>query len=284
MIELGKYQTLEVAKKTDFGFYLSESGKDDKHKILLPIKEVPEGTVIGDTLNVFIYKDSEDREIATTAKVPVTIGELALLRVKEVNTIGAFLDWGLMKDLLLPYKEQTVEVTEGSNVLITLYVDKSSRLCATMKVYDLLSTDSPYKKDDMVTGIAYEIIETFGVFVAIDYKYSALIPKNELFKQVNIGDTLHARVVNVREDGKLTLSLREKAYIQMDTDTQAIMDKLKASDGFLPYHDQTAPEIIKAELNISKNAFKRAIGRLYKAGAITITEEGIQLIQTELKK
>jgi len=284
MIELGKYQTLEVAKKTDFGLYLSESGKDDKHKILLPIKEVPEGTVIGDTLNVFIYKDSEDREIATTAKVPVTIGELAILRVKEVNPIGAFLDWGLMKDLLLPYKEQTAEVTEDSNILITLYVDKSSRLCATMKVYDLLSTDSPYKKDDMVDGIVYEIIENFGVFVAVDNKYSAMIPKNELFKSVTIGNVLHARVINVREDGKLTLSLREKAYIQMDSDTTMIIDKLKSADGFLPYHDQTNPEIIKTELNISKNAFKRAIGRLYKAGAITINDDGIRLSQEELKK
>jgi predicted RNA-binding protein (virulence factor B family) len=277
MIELGKYQTLEVTKKAEFGLYLSEPGTQGLHKILLPQKEVPEGTGLGDMLNVFIYKDSEDREIATTAKVPVTIGGLAVLKVKEVSQIGAFLDWGLMKDLLLPYKEQTVKVEEGDNVLITLYVDKSSRLCATMKVYDLLSEDSPYKKDDSVTGIVYEIIEAFGVFIAVDNKYSAMIPKNELFSPVKPGDIITARVSNVREDGKLTLSLREKAYVQMDTDTQMILDKLKAAGGFLPYHDQTDSEIINAELKISKNAFKRAIGRLYKAGAIIITDEGIRL-------
>ncbi|MDF2484480.1 MAG: hypothetical protein K0R46_648, partial [Herbinix sp.] len=156
MIELGKYQTLEVVKKTDFGFYLSAEGKDSKHTILLPIKEVPEGTVTGDELEVFLYKDSEDREIATTKKVPVTLGGLAVLKVKEVSTVGAFLDWGLMKDLLLPYKEQSRKVEEGDQVLISLYLDKSKRLCATMKVYDVLLKDSPYKKDDFVTGIIYD--------------------------------------------------------------------------------------------------------------------------------
>lgn len=278
MIELGKYQTLEVAKKTDFGLYLGEEGSDGKHTILLPIREVPEGTVLGDKLNVFLYKDSEDREIATTKIVPVVIGGLAVLKVKEVSTIGAFLDWGLMKDLLLPYKEQTAPVEEGNNILITLYVDKSSRLCATMKVYDLLSTDSTYKKDDMVDGIVYEGIDSYGVFVAVDNKYSAMLPKNELFTSVKVGDTIHARVTNVREDGKLTLSLREKAYVQMDTDSVMIITKLKASDGFLPFSDRSDPEEIKTEFKLSKNAFKRAIGGLYKAGTITITDDGIRLV------
>ncbi|MDF2944731.1 MAG: hypothetical protein K0S01_3589 [Herbinix sp.] len=278
MIELGKYQTLEVAKKTDFGFYLTEAGTGGKHTILLPIKEAPEGTVVGDNLEVFLYKDSEDREIATTLKVPVSIGGLAVLKVKEVSTIGAFLDWGLMKDLLLPYKEQTAQVEEGNQVLITLYVDKSSRLCATMKVYELLSTDSTYKKDDMVTGIVYDELDAYGAFVAVDNKYSAMLPKNELFSSVKIGDTIHARVTNVREDGKLTLSLREKAYVQMDADSEMIMTKLKASGGFLPYNDNSNPEDIKVEFKISKNAFKRAIGKLYKAGSITIIEEGIRLV------
>jgi predicted RNA-binding protein (virulence factor B family) len=279
MIALGKYQILEVVKKTDFGLYLAEPGGDSKHTILLPIREVPEGTVAGDQLNVFLYKDSEDREIATTAQVPVTVGGLAVLKVKEVSNIGAFLEWGLMKDLLLPYKEQTAKVEEGNQVLITLYVDKSSRLCATMKVYELLSTDSVYKKDDMVTGIVYDELEAFGAFVAVDHKYSAMIPKNELYASIKIGDTVRARVVNVREDGKLTLSLREKSHIQMDADSEVIMTKLKASGGNLPFHDSSDPEAIKAEFKMSKNAFKRAIGRLYKAGAITITDDGIRLMK-----
>lgn len=278
MIELGKYQTLEVVKKTDFGFYLSVPGSTNKHTILLPIREAPEGTVVGDKLTVFLYKDSEDREIATTVKVPVTIGSLAVLRVKEVSRIGAFLDWGLMKDLLLPYKEQTKKVEEEDQVLITLYLDKSSRLCATMKVYDLLETNSDYKKDDMVTGIVYDEIDTFGVFVAVDNKYSAMIPKNELFPSIRIGDVVQARVINVREDGKLNLSLREKSHIQMDSDSDMILKRLKASGGFLPYNDASAPEDIKEEFRISKNAFKRAIGRLYKAGTITISDDGIRIV------
>lgn len=277
MIELGRYQTLETVKKTDFGVYLAEPGSSKTDTVLLPSREIPEGTSTGDNVEVFIYKDSEDRIIATTKKVPVTIGKLAVLPVKEVSTIGAFLDWGLMKDLLLPYKEQTYPVKEGDEVLITLYIDKSSRLCATMKVYDLLQTDSEYKKDDMVEGIVYDEIEAFGVFVAVDNKYCAMIPKNELFSDLKIGQKVNARVINVRPDGKLTISLREKSHIQMDSDTEFILSKLKAAGGSLPYHDSSSPEDIKREFNLSKNAFKRAIGRLYKAGTITITDDGIRM-------
>lgn len=279
MIELGKYQILEIVKKTDFGFYLGEPGVDSQHRILLPQKEAPEGVKTGDRLEVFIYKDSEDREIATTAKVPLTIGGLALLQVKEVTKIGAFLDWGLLKDLLLPYKEQTGQVEEGDQILVSLYVDKSNRLCATMKVYEFLSLHSPHKKNDMVEGIIYEIIDSFGAFVAVDYKYSAMIPNNELFKKLRIGEKIQARVISVREDGKLTLSLRERSYVQMDTDSEMIMDKLKAAGGFLPYSDNSDAEKIKNEFHISKNAFKRAIGRLYKAGTISITEDGIRSLK-----
>ncbi len=278
MIELGVYQSLEVVKKTEFGLYLGDEGKASKHTILLPIKEAPEGAAAGDKLTVFVYKDSEDREIATTAAVPVTLGNLAVLTVKEINPIGAFLDWGLMKDLLLPYKEQTREVQEGDRVLITLYVDKSRRLCATMKVYDLLRTDSPYQKEDMVEGIVYDVIDAFGTFVAVDHKYSAMLPKNQVFTPLKIGDTVKARVLQVREDGKLTLSLREKAYLQMDADSQEILARLKAAGGHLPFNDASDSELIRQEFNISKNAFKRAIGKLYKAGSITITDDGIRLL------
>ncbi|HHU71011.1 MAG TPA: S1 RNA-binding domain-containing protein [Clostridiales bacterium] len=278
MIELGKYQTLEVIKQTDFGIYLGEIDSDGKTSILLPKSEVPEGTVAGDHIRVFLYRDSEDREIATTAKVPLTLGELAVLKVKEVNNIGAFLDWGLMKDLLLPYKEQTAEIKEGDSVLVSLYLDKSNRLCATMKVYDILSTEAPYKKDDVVTGTVYEFVDSFGVFVAVDNKYSAMIPHNEIFVPIKIGDNITGRVTQVRDDGKLTLSLRKKSYIQMDEDAVMIMEKLKAAHGFLPYNDKSNPDTIKSEFNLSKNSFKRAIGRLYKAGAITITDDGIRIV------
>ncbi len=278
MIELGRYQILKVLRRTGFGFYLGED-TGSRHQILLPKRDAPEGLNIDDELEVFVYKDSEDREIATAAKVPVTIGGLAVLRVKEVSSIGAFLDWGLMKDLFLPYKEQTARIAAGDEVLVTLYVDKSSRLCATMKVYDILSSNSPYKKDDAVEGIVYEIIDAFGAFVAVDNKYSALIPVKELYKPLKVGEKISARIINVREDGKLTLSLRAKSYLQMDNDSEIILKLLKEAGGFLPYNDSTNAEIIKTDLHMSKNAFKRAIGKLYKNGAITITDDGIRLLK-----
>jgi predicted RNA-binding protein (virulence factor B family) len=148
-----------------------------------------------------------------------------------------------------------------------------------MKVYHLLSTNSPYKKDDFVTGIVYDEIDTFGIFVAVDHRYSAMLPKNELFSPLKIGDIIKARVVEVREDGKLTLSLREKSHVQMDQDAELIMNKLTVAGGFLPYHDKSDAESIKAEFHISKNAFKRAIGKLYKSGKITLSDDGIKLIK-----
>lgn len=278
MIELGKYQLLEVCKKTDFGIYLCEPGSDESHSILLPIKEIPENTNLHDKIKVFIYKDSEDREIATTADVPLTLDGLAVLKVKEITKIGAFLDWGLMKDLLLPFKEQTYSVKEGDQVLVSLYVDKSSRLCATMKVYDYLSTNSDYHKGDIVSGTVYDRIDAFGSFVAVDNKYSALIPNNELFKPLNIGDKVVARISDIREDKKLTLSLRNKSYIQMDSDAEMILKHLEEAGGYLPYHDKTDADIIKDKFQISKNAFKRAVGKLYKNGTITIEDNGIRFV------
>ncbi|NLK99521.1 MAG: RNA-binding protein [Clostridiales bacterium] len=277
MIELGKYQTLEVCKKTDFGVYLCEPGLNDSQRVLLPIKEVPEQTKLNDMIKVFIYKDSEDREIATTADVPLTVGTTTILKVKQITNIGAFLEWGLMKDLLLPFKEQTYKVEEGDNVLVALYVDKSNRLCATMKVYDFLSTDSNYKEGDIVTGMVYDKIDAFGVFVAVDNIYSALIPNNEIFKPLKYGEIVKARITSIREDNKLTLSLREKSYIQMDSDADMILELLKDEGGFLPYHDKSNSEDIKKKFNISKNAFKRAIGKLYKNGSIIIEDNGIRL-------
>lgn len=279
MIELGKYQILEVCKKTDFGVYLCEPGKEADQRILLPIKEVPEQTQLTDKIKVFVYKDSEDREIATTKNVALTIGTTAVLKVKQITTIGAFLDWGLMKDLLLPYKEQTHKLKEGDNVLVSLYIDKSNRLCATMKVYDFLLSDSKYQEGDMVSGVVYDRIDAFGTFVAVDNIYSALIPNNELFKALQYGEIIQARVTNVREDKKLTLSLRDKSYIQMDSDAELILQQLVAEGGFLPYHDKSNTEDIKNRFQLSKNAFKRAIGKLYKNGTITIEDDGIRLLK-----
>lgn len=287
MILLGRMQTLRVVKKTDFGVYLSDQGIEaetgfipdkkevvDIPSILLPKAQAKE-LAMGDTAEVFIYKDSEDRPIATTAKPLLTMGNIARLNVKEVTNIGAFLDWGLAKDLFLPFKEQTFRVQKGDSVLVTLYIDKSSRLCATAKVYNALAANSPYQREDQVTGTVYEIIDAFGAYVAVDDRYSALIPKKELFTQLKPGEKVNARVTKVQPDGRLVLSIREKSYLQMDTDSALIYDALIKAGGFLPYHDKTSPDLIKAKFGLSKNAFKRAIGHLQKEGKLLIEEDGI---------
>lgn len=278
MIKLGKTQTLQVARRSDFGVYLYDPSASKEDQVLLPKGQVPSDLEIGDSISVFIYKDSEDRFIATTATPDIELGQVRLLTVAETTPIGAFLQWGLTKDLLLPFKEQTKSLTVGEQILVALYVDKSNRLCATMKIYDYLETNSSYQKDDTVTGTVYELSDNFGVFVAIDNKYSALIPKQQVFKKFVPGDIITGRVTNVREDGKLTLSLREKSFLQMDDDASLIYDKLLASKkGMLPFHDKTDAEIIKREFQLSKNAFKRAIGRLMKEGKIRIEKDGIYL-------
>lgn len=274
MIELGKRQNLTVVKKVDFGVYLAENEQASAagERVLLPNKQVPEGTGLHDTVNVFIYKDSQDRRIATCQKSLLEMGQIALLRVVSVSKIGAFLDWGLEKDLFLPFKEQTVRVREGDECLVTLYVDKSERLCATMKLYHSLHTDSPYKEGDTVRGRVYEISDNFGVFLAVDHLYSALIPKKEAQGKYRPGDEVTVRVVKVREDGKLTVSPHQKAYLQMDVDCDNIMQVLDEFAGVLPFDDHVSPEVIKREFGISKAAFKRAVGRLLKEEKITIRD------------
>lgn len=276
MLQLGKRQTLTVVKKVDFGVYLSE-GADEQEKVLLPKKQVPEGCEIGDAIDVFLYRDSQGRYISTTNQPYLTLGETALLTVKEVSKIGAFLDWGLEKDLLLPFKEQVVKVKAGDTCLVALYIDKSSRLCATMKVYHYLTTSSPYHTGDRVSGIVYDVTQDFGVYVAVDNRYSARIPKKEVFSKLHIGDVVEGRVTQVKPDGKLDLSLREKAYLQMDQDMEAVLQLLEEYGGKLPFTDKASPEIIKEKASLSKNAFKRAVGHLMKEGKVEIVENGIIL-------
>jgi len=277
MIELGRKQKLTIIKEVDFGVYLGEE-KNAKDKVLLPRKQVPLEAGIGSEIEVFIYKDSRDRVIATTRTPLIELGRTAMLNVVEVGSIGAFLDWGLEKDILLPFKEQTVRVKAGTQYLVAIYIDKSQRLCATMKVYEYLRKDSPYKKEDTVTGIIYEISEEFGIFVAVDNQYSALIPRKEAGGNYKVGDVIQARVTDVKEDGKLDLSTRQKAYLQMDEDAENILAVIDEFDGVLSFNDKATPEVIKREFGLSKNAFKRAVGRLLKEGKIDITENGIKRI------
>ncbi len=280
MIQLGRTQELEIVREVKFGVYLAdrtgEPSSGPEQEVLLPRRQVPEGKKPGDKLNVFIYRDSEDRLIATVREPALMMGQTALLRVAQTGKIGAFLDWGLEKDLFLPFQEQRGKVDQGDLVLVSLYVDKSSRLCATMNVYENLSTHSPYREGDWVVGRTYEKSGRFGMFVAVDNRYSGLIPLKELYGEIGLGMEVRARVVKVHEDGKLDLSLREKAYLQMDRDAEKILALLDDRQGELPFTDKAAPALIAHETGMSKNEFKRAVGRLLKQGKISIGEKSIR--------
>lgn len=277
-MQIGKKQKLYLLRRTDFGVYLGESMEAPKEEtVLLPKKQVPSDVQEGDQIEVFLYKDSSDRMIATTNEPAITLGEVGSLKVKEITKIGAFLDWNLEKDLLLPFKEQTRDVKVNDEVLVRLYVDKTGRLCASMKIYDYLEVFGPYVKGDHVTGIVYEIKE-LGALIAVDKKYHGLIPKREIKRPLKFGQSVDVRVVKVREDGKLDLSLSEEKQIQMDIDSAMIMKRLEEYGGKLPFTDKADPKVIEKEFGVSKNAFKRAVGRLLKAGKIKITEQSIEKV------
>lgn len=284
MIEFGKWNTLKVIRSKEFGVYVGEENTPASECILLPRKQVPEGVKAGATIDVFIYRDSQDRPIATVNQPYITMGEIKKLRVKNVTNIGAFMDWGLEKDILLPYKEQTAKVEEGKEYLVRMYTDKSDRLCVTMRLYPHLLPVEGYEKGEHVTGTVYEFKKGLGAFVAIDDKYLGLIHENELYNKVYVGDEVKARVVSVREDGKADLSLRDEAYVQIDQDSLMVYDIIKSYKGVLPFNDKADKELIKKEFGLSKNAFKRAVGRLLKEGKIVITENSIEIVEQEKKK
>lgn len=272
MIELGKKQLLKVNRLVSFGAYLG----DGIEEVLLPNNQFDESVKEGNEIEVFIYKDSEDRIISTKKEPKIKMGELAILKVVDKNDFGAFLDWGLEKDLFLPFKEQTAKVEKDREYLVSLYVDKSERLCATMDISRFLASDSEYKKDNEVEGIIYEIRREIGILVAVDSKYFGLVPRNEFFDSYRVGDIISCRVIRVREDGKLDLSPRQKSHIQMKTDSDIIFEKLEKNNGYLPFSDSSSPEEIKKEFKLSKKAFKRAIGKLFKEGKIIISEDYIK--------
>ncbi len=278
MIELGRMQKLEVKRITSVGVFLNvENSKRADADVLLPKKEVPENTEIGDTIEVFIYRDFQDRLIATVRRPKVVLGEIGLLKVVDITKIGAFLDWGLEKDLFLPFKEQSMKLEKGREYLIALYIDKSDRLCGTMKIKDFLESDAPYKEGDWVKGTIYSINEEFGAFVAVDNKYEGLIPKKELLGVYVPGEEVDLRITHIKPDGKLDLSLRDKFYIEIEDDAEFILNKAQGKGGILMLNDNSSPKAIKKELNMSKSAFKRAIGKLLKEGKIEFIEGGIKL-------
>lgn len=279
MIRLGETQELKIVKKVGFGVYLSPDAGNADERVLLPAKQVPADSSLGDGIYVFVYRDSRDRLIATVREPKLKMGRTAELTVAQVGRIGAFLDWGLEKDLLLPFKEQRGRVEQGQKVLVSLYIDKSNRLCATMNVYKNLRNDSPYKTGDQITGRVYEISDNYGAFVAVDNIYSGLIPLKEMYGQIELGRDIAARVVRVLPDGRLNLSIREKAYLQVKSDTGKLLELLESYEGSLPFNDKAAPEVIRHETGMSKNEFKRAVGRLLKQGKIQIDEKTIRRIK-----
>lgn len=276
MVNLGEYNELEVVKQLDFGVYLRAGDVE----ILMPTKWVPAGTQIGDKLSVFVFRDSDDRLIATTVTPFATANTFAFLEVKQSNNFGAFLDWGMDKDLLVPFREQPMKLEQGKSYVVYVYVDKTTnRLAASVKLNRFIQKDDVSVMDgDMVDLLVYS--ETpLGYNAIINNTYSGLIYKNEIFEAIRIGDKLKGFVKHVREDNKIDLSLQKKGFELVDEVKWRIEKILKENGGTLPLNDESSPEEIKATLQISKKAFKKAIGALYRDRIITFTGQGIQLVK-----
>jgi len=279
MFKLGEIQELQIDRFTSVGVYLMEhedAENVNEESVLLPNKEVKDAMKVGDTVKVFLYKDFMDRLTATTKYPKIKLGEVKSLKVVDVNEIGAFLDWGLVKDLLLPFDEQKFEVKVDQKVMVMLKIDDQNRLYATMRIYQNLTGTFDYNIGDMVVGKVYQYSRDLGTLVAVDGKYHGLILKHDLSKDLEIGETVTARVTNVSEDGKLNISLKKQIVEQMDEDASEILYALEFK-GELPFNDKSDADDIKEEFNMSKRAFKRAIGRLLKLGKIEITDSGIKL-------
>lgn len=281
MLEIGTWNTLKVIRSKEHGVYLGEEDSKTAETVLLPRKQVPSNVKAGATMRVFLYRDSEDRMIATTTEPYISMGEIKKLRVKHVTSIGAFMDWGLEKDILLPFKEQTAKVAEGKEYLVRMYADKSGRLCVSMKLYSYLKPATVYEKGQDFTGTVYEYKKGMGAFVAIDDLYTGLIHESELYNRVVVGDVVSGRIIQVREDGKADLSLRAAAYKQMNEDSEMVYAVIKSYKDGLPFTDKADAELIKKEFGLSKNAFKRAVGHLLKERKIQITDTGIVLTESK---
>lgn len=251
-----------------FGRKIAESGT-----VLLPFAEQIGRPSRGDEVKVYFYEDKGGRMTATMRTPILRDGEVGILTVAAVTSIGVFLDNGVPKQVLLPFKEQITTPKVGDEVLVWLYSDKSGRQAATMRVYGHLDKNSPYKEDDRVTGFVYEINPDLGVFVAVDNKYYGLVPIRETFKEYEYGDEVEARVVKVRDDGKLDLLIRDKLYKTVNEDADVILYELRRNNGFLPYGDRADAAFIEETYAMSKNQFKRALGHLYKNRIVEIDRE-----------
>ena len=277
----GTYRELEIKRITPHGAFLNYSKDAASDDVLLPGQQIPEGAAPGTIVKVFIYRDSKDRLISTVRKPKLAMGDFGWLTVADTSKIGAFLDWGLEKDLFLPFDEQNRKIHKGDKLFVGVKLDKKNRLCATMRIHDLLETNHSYSLNARVDAVVYSLNDRMGAFAAVDGKYYGLIPRKEFTGRLKVGDRIKARVNQIRRDGKLVLSIRKKAYGEIDSDSAKIIDRLIQNDGFLPYDDKTDPLIIKGRFGFSKAAFKRALGRLLKQKRIKFKDDGISLIDKD---
>ena len=275
MVNIGKYNTLRVIKEVGFGVYLDG---ENEGEILMPSRYVPDNCQIGDYVDVFIYLDSEDRPIATTEKPYAQVGEFAMLRVKSVNKIGTFLDWGIMKDLLVPFREQKVTMTEERSYLVYIYVDEQSqRIVASAKLNKFLNKSVP----EYVTGQEVDLIiesETdLGYKAIVNNLHWGILYENEVFEQLSKGLKIKGYIKKIRTDNKIDLSMHPLGYEKIDPISQMILDDLKKQGGFIAVSDKSDAEHVYRIFGISKKSFKQAAGALYKSRLITIGTDGIRL-------
>ncbi|CAN5344960.1 S1-like domain-containing RNA-binding protein [soil metagenome] len=276
MIKVGEYNELEVLKELDFGIYL----RDGDVEILMPTKWVPQGTKIGDTLNVFIFRDSDDRLIATTVKPMATADTFAFLEAKQVNEVGAFLDWGMDKDLFVPFREQAQKMEAGRSYVVFVYVDEETdRLVASSKLSRfIIREDVDVQEGDIVDLLIYSETD-LGYNAIVNDLYAGLIYKNEIYEAIRVGDKMQGFIKRIREDEKIDLSLQKSGYELVDDVKWRILKLMKDENGLLALNDNSTPEEIKAKLQISKKAFKKAIGALYRERLVKLTDKGVELIE-----
>ncbi len=274
-IKLGKYNQLEVVKEVDFGVYLNG---DEDGEILLPKRYVPEGTKPGDILNVFIYLDMEERLVATTLQPYVQVGEFACLEVAWINQFGAFLNWGLMKDLFVPFREQKMKMQKGKRYVVYVHLDEESyRIVASAKIEHFLSTEKPdYQPGQEVEVLVWQRTD-LGYKVIVENKFSGMLYHNEIFQPLEVGMRLTAFIKQVRPDGKIDLVLQKAGARKVDDFSEVLWQYIKDNDGFTPLNDKTDAEVIYHTFGVSKKTFKKAVGDLYKKRRIVLKEDGIHL-------
>lgn len=275
MLHLGIKNTLRILRGTGVGMFL---GDDEGNDVLLPKKYVPENAIVGDDIEVFIYRDSEDRIIATNLEPKIQLNQFACLQVKSVTAIGAFLDWGLEKDLFVPFREQNKKMEEGRWYAVYLYLDEDTdRLVASCKV------NRYFEKENIDLQIGQEVDllifeETdLGLNAIINNKYKGLIYENEIFQRIKIGTRTKGFVKNIRDDKRIDLSLQKQGYANVEPNAERILEKLKANNGFLDVTDKSDANYVMYQLEMSKKTFKKAVGALYRQKTIRIEEDGIYL-------